>query len=72
MLSRPEPINAGKKAFAPGIIETGISFSMQCLTIIAPGSEIPGYPASLVIAIDFPCFNKSINLVELSCSLCSW
>ena len=30
VVSNPEPINAGKNAFAPGITETGISFSIQC------------------------------------------
>ena len=50
------------KAVAPAKHSTGISFSIHDLISKNPGSEIPGVPASLIMAIEVPFFNFSIIL----------
>ena len=59
-LGIPDWISAETNAVAPGKHSTGILFSIHALINKNPGSEIPGVPASLIIAIIVPFFNFSI------------
>lgn len=68
-IEKPEFINAGIKAVAPGRQETFILFFMQCLTNKKPGSDIIGVPASVIKAILLHFFKKSIMLNIIFCSL---
>ena len=45
-VGKPELINAGTNAVAPGNDSTAILFSRHALTITCPGSEIAGVPES--------------------------
>ena len=53
-MSNPEEIIALIAAHAPGIGTISILFSIAPLTTSAPGSEIPGVPASETIATFCP------------------
>ena len=70
VVSRPEQINAFTNAQAPGIGTILISFSIHCLTISSPGSEMPGVPASVINAIFLLSFNFSISNSDFTSSLC--
>lgn len=55
-MSSPDAIIALIAAHAPGIGIILILFSIAHFTISAPGSEIPGVPASETRAMFFPFF----------------
>src|SRR3712207_854637 len=70
VVSNPEYTKAVVIAVAPGRTSNPIPSSIHLHTITLPGSDIPGVPASVTIAISFPCFNNSIIFSLLPCSLC--
>ena len=65
----PEAIIAFINAQAPGIGIISILFFIASFTISSPGSDIPGVPASVTIAIFSPlstfCIKKSVFISSL-------
>ena len=57
----PETTAAVKDALTPGIGSTGIRASTHALTSSTPGSEMPGVPASVTRAADFPFSSREIR-----------
>ena len=53
-LGRPESTSAASAALGPGTTSTGSPASRQARTSCAPGSEIPGMPASVTTATRSP------------------
>ena len=72
VVSNPEYTKAVVIAVAPGNTSKFIFSLIHLLTITAPGSDIPGVPASVTIAIFFPSLSICIISSLFPCSLCLW
>ena len=57
-VGRPLAMSALMAAFAPGMGKTAIPAAMAAAAICAPGSAMPGVPASLTTAIRPPAFSS--------------
>ena len=71
-MSKPELIIALIKAHAPGIGTICIPSFIAFFTIISPGSDITGVPASETKAMHLPSFNSLISPSTFISSLCLW
>ena len=68
----PDETKAGTNAVAPGNACTSILCCRHSLTNKKAGSEIPGVPASVTMAMSTPDFSLSITLGVCWCSLLAW
>ena len=64
----PDATKADIPADAPGIVEQGIPNLLASSTILKPGSDITGRPASEIIAT----FKPSLSLLITSSVFVSW